>query len=175
MDKLKFALLSIVVLSLLGIAGYWAVVTIQSGNESVTSQRVKQLEKENGDLAKEVKDLESKLGTLKAGLQTQIQINTPSPVVSSPTAYKNQGLINELQKLIDGNIFLKLGSKGTQVGTVQKFLNIYNNTSSKVDNDYGASTVKVVTAFQKDQGLGADGQAASSTFTKMINWLKKQG
>ncbi len=175
MDKLKFALLSIVILVLLGLAGYWAIVTIQSGNESATSQRIKQLQKENGDLAKKVKDLESERGSLQAQVQTQTQVNTPSPVVSSSVVYKNQDLINELQKLVDGNISLKLGSKGVQVGTVQKFLNIYNNTSNKIDNDYGANTVKKVATFQKDQGLGADGQAGSSTFTKMITWLKKQG
>ncbi|MDE2031162.1 MAG: peptidoglycan-binding protein [Patescibacteria group bacterium] len=70
---------------------------------------------------------------------------------------------------------MKLKSTGSRVGTVQNFLNIYNNTSSKVDNDYGASTQKAVMAFQKDQGLSADGQAGSSTFAKMISWLKKQG
>ncbi|MBU0999326.1 peptidoglycan-binding protein [Patescibacteria group bacterium] len=70
---------------------------------------------------------------------------------------------------------MKLKSRGTRVGTVQNFLNIYNNTSDKVDNDYGTSTQKAVTAFQKDQGLNADGEAGSGTFNKMISWLKKQG
>jgi peptidoglycan hydrolase-like protein with peptidoglycan-binding domain len=70
---------------------------------------------------------------------------------------------------------MKLSSSGTRVGTVQNFLNLYNKTSNKIDNDYGASTVKSVAAFQKAQGLTADGQAGSSTFSKMISWLKKQG
>jgi peptidoglycan hydrolase-like protein with peptidoglycan-binding domain len=57
---------------------------------------------------------------------------------------------------------------------VQKFLNIYNNTSKKVDNDFGASTVKLVTAFQKDSGLTANGQVNTDTLNKMIDWIKKQ-
>ena len=184
MDKLKFALLSIVVLFLLGLVGYWAIATIQSGTENATGQKMEQLQKENGNLAKEVKNLTSELSTLQAELeklapdakgQSQPQINTPKSGIAQPTEYKYQELINELQKLIDGNFFIKLKSKGTSVGTIQKFLNIYNDTSDKVDNDYGAGTEKAVMVFQRDQGLSADGKAGLSTFSKMIEWLKKQG
>ena len=69
---------------------------------------------------------------------------------------------------------MKLKSKGTRVGTVQEFLNIYNNTSKKVDNDYGAGTKTDVVNFQKKEGLTADGEAGPTTFVKMIDWLKKQ-
>jgi len=91
--------------------------------------------------------------------------------------YKYQDLINEFQKLISDNVFLKQKSSGPRVGTVQKFLNIYNNTSNKVDNDYGVGTTKTVTAFQKDQkdsGLNANSEAGTNTFNQMIDWLKKQ-
>ena len=70
---------------------------------------------------------------------------------------------------------MKLKSTGTRVGTVQNFLNLYNKTSNKIDNDYGASTVASVALFQKAQGLTSDGQAGASTFNKMISWLEKQG
>jgi len=178
MEKLKFALFSVVVLTLLGLLGYWAVFTLQSGSESKTSQKVQQLQKDNQDLNAEVKDLTDQLSVLQSKLDNSVpsapKVSTPS-VATPATVYKYQNLINDLQKLIDGNVFLKLKSIGPNVGTVQKFLNIYNNTSSKVDNDYGANMVKVVGAFQKDQKLTADGQAGSSTFSKMIDWLKKQG
>ncbi|HYD90300.1 MAG TPA: peptidoglycan-binding domain-containing protein, partial [Flavobacterium sp.] len=83
-------------------------------------------------------------------------------------------LINELQKLIDDNIFMKEKSSGTRVGTVQTFLNLYNNTSKRVDNDYGAGTKADVIKFQKAVGLTADGEAGPNTYRKMIEWLKKQ-
>ncbi|PIR68691.1 hypothetical protein COU48_02755 [Candidatus Nomurabacteria bacterium CG10_big_fil_rev_8_21_14_0_10_03_31_7] len=70
---------------------------------------------------------------------------------------------------------MKLKSIGTRVGTVQNFLNVYNKTSNKIDNSYGASTQKAVASFQKTQGMTADGEAGPSTFSKMIDWLKKQG
>lgn len=182
MDKLKFALLSIVVLSLLGLLGYWAVSTIQSGTEYQASQKLENLKKENEDLRTEVANLTEEIDTLQSQFgentsevaqEPESSINKPIP--TSSTTYKYQNLINELQKLIDENILMKLKSSGTRVGTVQQFLNIYNNTSNRIDNDYGPGTEKAVAAFQKDQGLNADGEAGKSTFNKMIDWLKKRG
>ena len=69
---------------------------------------------------------------------------------------------------------MKKGSRGTRVGTVQEFLNIYNGTDSKIDNDFGATTENQIKAFQKSEGLTADGQAGPGTYKKMIEWLKKQ-
>lgn len=187
MEKLKFALFSIVVLVLLGLATYWSISTIQSGTGYVKDQKMKQLEKENKDLETEVAKLTDQLSVLKSASEGSVSNVNKDP---APTAYKYQDLINELtpapvvskyqslitelQKLVSSNVFLKLKSSGSQVGTVQKFLNIYNNTSSKVDNDYGVGTVNAVAAFQKDSGLPADGQAGPSTFSKMIDWLKNQ-
>lgn len=179
MDKLKFILLSIVVLSLLGLLGYWAVMTIQSGTEYQASKELKDLRKENEDFIIEVENLKNEIGDLESQVKEKTVGTTVLPVDTSKStpvvAYKYQTLINELQKLADGNILMKLKSGGTRVGTVQQFLNIYNNTSNKIDNDYGAGTEKTVATFQKDQGLTGDGQAGKSTFLKMLDWLKKQG
>lgn len=173
MEKIKFALFVIVVLSLVGILGYWSVVSLQSGTEYVTGQKVKQLEKENEDLRGEVAKLTGEINIL----QDKLLVLTPAPTTSKDpetVVYKYQDLINELQKMVSNNVFLKEKSRGSSVGTVQKFLNIYNSTSTKVDNDYGAGTAKLISAFQKDSGLSADGQAGKETFNKMIEWLKEQ-
>lgn len=186
MENLKFILSSILVLALLGGAGYWAFSTIESGSSHVDSQKQKELENKNEELTKEIIELKKQISLSQADKETQIQkeqvvpevkipepvntttTNTPSKVVVS----KYQTLINDLQKLVDGNIYLKLKSQGVAVGTVQKFLNAYNNTSNKVDNDYGASTVTAVKNFQKAQGLTADGETGPNTYKKMIIWLK---
>ena len=176
MDKLKFALFSIVVLGLLGLLGYWSIRTLQTGTENATEQKVKQLEKENEDLKAQLDQKDNEIGMLKS------QIGEPTPAVSAPAktppvpvVYKYQSLMDDLQKLVNDNVVLKLKSSGTRVGTVQKFLNIYNNTSNKIDNDYGAGTAKAVTAFEKSAGLIANGEADAKTFNAMIDWLKKQG
>ncbi|HAS80917.1 MAG: Spore cortex-lytic enzyme [Candidatus Nomurabacteria bacterium GW2011_GWE1_32_28] len=177
-DKLKFILFFIVVLVLVGLIGYWSVITIQSGSEFKTNQKIEQLEQEKEDLEKQVEDLSDELITLQSQIVVEKPVEEqkePTPEPTESTTYKNQKLINELQKLITDNVYMKLKSSGTRVGTVQNFLNVYNKTSNKIDNSYGVSTQKAVASFQKDQGLTADGQAGSSTFTKMITWLKKQG
>ena len=186
MEKLKFTLFSIVVLTLLGVLGYWAVMTIKSGSEFAATLKIGELQQQNEDLTKQVADLTQQLNDS----QTQLANATPAPTQSAnpptapstptttstkPTTYKNQTLITQLQQLIADNISMKLKSSGTRVGTVQNFLNLYNNTSNKIDNDYGASTVKAVALFQKAQGLTADGQAGAGTFGKMVSWLEKQG
>ncbi len=177
MDKLKFGLFSIVVLGTLGLVWYWSVSTIESGSEHAMREKVLQLEKENETLTKQVKELNSKLATApveKDPVVADAPKETPKPATSTTTttADKDQTLINELQKLIDDKVMMKQGSAGARVGTVQKFLNRYNNTNTKIDNDYGAGTVKLVTAFQKAEGLSADGEAGATTFSKMIAWLK---
>ncbi len=177
MDKLKFALLSIIVLTILGLLGYWAVSTIQTGTEYQAVQELKDLRAENESLKIEVASLEEEVRTLESQIpqETTEEVEVPTETTKPTTTYKNQTLIDELQKLVDGNILMKLGSSGTRVGTVQKFLNTYNNTSDKIDNDYGPGTEKAVKDFQEDQGLTADGQAGKGTFSKMVDWLKKQG
>ncbi len=180
MESFKSGLFLIIALALTGLLGYWAVTTLESGSEHVSSQKLKDLQKENKDLAIQVGSLEDKLANSEsklAGLapqepavESQSQVEASAPT----TAYKYQSLIDELQELVTDGVSMKQKSVGSRVGTVQKFLNVYNNTSNKIDNDYGPNMVKVVTAFQKAVGLKADGQAGVPTFNKMIDWLKKQ-
>jgi len=190
MENFKFFLFSIVIIILIGFSGYWAFSTIESGSSHVDNQELKTLKNENEDLQKEIEELNSKINLLesdKNALINQAQskvteditksTNTDSKIDSSDSdtstnTYKYQTLIDELQKLVNNNAYLKLKSQGAYVGSIQKFLNIYNNTSNKIDNDYGAKTVTLVKDFQKDQGLTADGEVGVGTLKKMISWLK---
>jgi len=181
MEKMKFGLLSIVVLFILGLLGYWAISTIQSGSEYQANQRLEELIKENNDLKIQVATLTDEVEALRPQEEQDTEDNSDEPAdqadkpVPTQTTYKYQSLINDLQKLVDGNILMKLKSTGTRVGTVQQFLNVYNKTSNKIDNDFGPSMEKAIIAFQKDQGISADGQVGPGTYNKMIDWLKKQG
>lgn len=176
MEKLKFSLFLIIVLLLIGLLGYWSFTTLESGTEHATGQKIKKLEEENEDLKTEIEKYKSELGVFQSKLEeVESNVKNPEPEVKSEVViYKYQDLIDELQKLVDGNVSLKQKSSGERVGTIQEFLNIYNKTSNKVDNDYGAGTVEKVKAFQKASGLKADGEAGPNTFRKMIDWLKKQ-
>ncbi len=182
MEKLKFGLFSVVVLSLIGLMWYWSVSTIESGSEYKASEQIVTLKKENEDLKNKVSSLSSELALVKNSA-TPVTTDTKTTTTPTPTTEvkdtkpatttnKNQSLINELQKLVDQNITLKSKSTGTRVGTVQKFLNVYNNTSTKIDNDYGATTVKLVSDFQTKEGITVSGEVGATTLKKMIEWLK---
>lgn len=184
LDNFKFIILTIVVLILIGFLGFWAFTTLEPGDLHALRQEKQVLEDKNRELEKEVTRLQNELGTIEAEKDALAEAVAPKPEEEKPTTpppttttttYKNQTLINELQKLITDNIFMKEGSKGTRVGTVQKFLNLYNKTSTKVDNDYGPAMKTAVTAFQKAVGITADGETGPTTYKKMIDWLKKQG
>ncbi len=173
MEKLKLGLFSIIVLALIVFLGYWSFGTLQSGTEYAADKEIKKLKKENEDLKTELEKLANeRIVVLQPKLEEPVLDEKKDP---EPAVYKYQELINEFQKLINDNITLKQKSRGSRVGTVQKFLNIYNNTSNRVDNDYGANTVKAVIVFQKDSELNANGEADAETFNKIIGWLKGQG
>ncbi|MFN4181360.1 MAG: peptidoglycan-binding protein [Candidatus Paceibacteria bacterium] len=178
-ESIKFWLGSIMVFALLGGLGYFAFSSIDSGSEYVSQSKLQTLIDENQSLREEIKKLETKLESYEPKLVEQEPIPTSnSQVIEKNTetkTYKYSALISELEALVKDNIQMKLKSRGTRVGTVQNFLNIYNNTSNKIDNDYGESTKKAVAAFQKAVGISATGEAGPATFTKMIEWLKKQG
>ncbi len=173
MQNFKFILFSIAVLGVLGLLGYWAILTIEPGSVYVEREKQRQLEEQKVALQKEVEELKSQIA-----LSGKTQILKEEPVKESETtsdsvSLKYQSLINDLQKLMDDKVLMREKSRGTRVGTVQTFLNIYYGTDKKVDNNYGAGTKTDMLNFQKAEGLKADGETDPATFLKMIDWLKK--
>lgn len=98
-------------------------------------------------------------------------IPEPTKPAPSNSSDSDASLIDDLQELIDDNVLMKKGSRGTRVGVVQKFLKRYG-ISISADNDYGESTVTAVKKFQTEQKLAADGQTGKGTYQKMIDWLE---
>jgi murein L,D-transpeptidase YcbB/YkuD len=196
LENLKFSIVSVLVILLFLGAGYWAFSSIESGTSHIDLQKQKTLEQKIKELTDENYQLKRQLGLLEeknqednlaeieaknqeveklAGESAQTASEPTNQTPSSNTqtkTYKYQSLIDEIQNLINKGVFLKLKSQGASVGTVQKFLNLYNNTNNKIDNDYGPGTVTAVKNFQKAQGLTVDGEAGPGTFKKMISWLK---
>ncbi len=89
----------------------------------------------------------------------------------SNSSSEYSGLIQRLNGLIDDDIYMKVGSRGTRVGTVQEFLNIFLDTTTPVDNDFGPGTKKNVAQFQEQVGIEADGLPGPDTYRAMIKWL----
>ena len=67
---------------------------------------------------------------------------------------------------------LEYGAKDVQVGTVQTILKQkgykVNNKALKIDNDFGANTLKAVKDFQTASGLNADGIVGFKTWNKLL-------
>jgi len=150
-------------------AGYWAVDSLQISSEKFypVKENIHPIV-QNGP-----PNQESKTETVANNNQPQPQ----SPAVNQPITSSNfefEDLKQKIQKLIDDNVLMKNGSRGTRVGTVQEFLNLYNGTDSRIDNDFGNTTENQVKVFQRAEGLNADGQTGLSTYRKMIEWLSKQ-
>lgn len=177
MENFKFILFSIIILAGVGILGYWAVRTIEPGNTYAAKQKQIELEEKNQNLQKEIAKLKSELLALQTPKQEETIVEKPTETIKTdptPATSKYKAIITEFEKMIKDNVLMKEKSQGTRVGTLQSFLNIYNNTSKKVDNDFGAGTKTDVINFQKAEKLLADGEAGPGTFQKMIDWLKKQ-
>ena len=62
---------------------------------------------------------------------------------------------------------LKVGSEGNEVRSLQSRLKELGYYTGNVDGDFGQSTEEAVKAFQRNNGLTADGKAGSETITKM--------
>lgn len=176
MENFKFVVISIIILIILGLGGYWAFTTIESGSTHAYNQKIKDLKNENEKLSKELDLLKSKAETSseenKLPEEENIKIETKKTEVEKPIVSKYQNLVDRLQKMVDDNIYLKLKSKGVMVGSIQEFFNIYNKTSNKIDNDFGVKLETTVKNFQKAQGVAVSGQVGPNTLKAMIVWLK---
>ena len=171
MENIKFIIISIIFIAIFGFLGYWAFSTIESGSTHAYNQKIKDLKKENEKLTKELDLLKNEKDTEKDIVQDN-NISIKSNQQENKVAYKHQNLIDRLQKMANDNIYLKLKSKGVMVGTIQEFFNIYNNTSNKIDNDFGIKLETTVRNFQKAQGVNISGQVGPNTLKAMIAWLK---
>lgn len=172
MDNTKFNLVSVVLFVVLVGLGILAFITLTPPKR----YSLKNKEKESEQVV--VNNInESTIGTI---VETSTEVapvsETPTETTTTPAATNSEhaDLIAKLQTMIDDEVVLKAGNKGSQVGSVQTFLNLYNKTSTKVDNDFGPSLTAAVKSFQGKNGIQQTGQVATLTLTKMVEWLKAQ-
>jgi len=99
--------------------------------------------------------------TPPAGVETgTVTVNTPTPVVTSPPTKAPVTNTPEPASM-------QLGFTGSEVRELQKRLKQLGYYTGSIDGDFGAATDKAVKAFQKANGLTADGKVGSKT-TEML-------
>lgn len=168
MEGFKIGLVTGLLLGGLLFVGYLGLDKLQGGEEYVDRDQGSELVAD--DQVNIVDDFENSI-TPAPTEELEEPVEEPAQEEGSvPDPYVE--LAAALQKLIDDKVLMDNGSRGTRVGTLQQFLNVYEGKTGGVDNDYGPGTKEKVRAFQRDQGLTADGQAGPNTYQKMIDYLK---
>lgn len=187
MENFKFTFVSfflILVLAGVGVLGYMA---LERGDESGLKQRVAKLEAQISSQEKALVERDRKIAQLETDLENTVPATTTaepvtttssttatsSSTTSSSSSSNDSALLTELKSLRSRGVILEPGDSGAAVGSIQKFLNEYNNTSGGVDNDFGPGTRSKVEAFQNKEGLTPDGGVGPTTLGRMITWLEK--
>lgn len=178
MNELKYQITQFIFLALLGLGAYWALTHLDNGISYSRDQIVVR-----DDTANTADDLPLIDDNAEVALPTEdtpviedtpepTETTTPTPSPDLTSAEKE--LVTALERLISDQIYMKVGSRGTRVGTVQKFLAYYFPTKTvSTDNDYGPGTKTLVEQFQTAEGLTADGQAGPSTYQAMIDVIEE--
>ena len=73
-----------------------------------------------------------------------------------------------------GDRLLKKGVKGSDVSELQTWLTKFGYLNDKIDGDFGSKTKKAVEAFQKANGLTADGEYGSQSHKAMLALIESQ-
>lgn len=180
METFKAYLLIVGFIGALGFGGYWAVVSLEDPVKISENDDIRIVAQTPVSSVVDTAGSESvSAEVLGEETTSQDSVISPSVEVGDDTATQTQTtspsqyteLIGRLERLIADNVLMKNGSRGTRVGTVQEFLNIYNGTNNRVDNDYGPGTESRVREFQRAQNLTADGQTGPNTYRAMVEWL----
>ena len=167
MNEFKFQITTFLLVALLAFGGYWAFTSLDRGITYREDEVVVAVEdpEPQDDINEEpvvVEDPNSGDSNVDV-----VEVEEPQDELSE----SEQDLLDRLQNLINDDINMREGSRGTRVGTVQEFLNLYLDTQSAVDNQYGPGTRSRVQSFQEAEGLSADGLAGPNTYQAMINVL----
>jgi murein L,D-transpeptidase YcbB/YkuD len=164
MNEFKFQITTFLLVALLAFGGYFAFTSLDRGVTYTKDDIVAVVQNQQTDDETEEPVIVTDDG------DTVSEEPEPTPDISTPKVLTDseENLVGRLQGLIDDNINMKEGSRGTRVGTVQEFLNIYLDTASGVDNQYGPGTLSRVRQFQEAEGLSADGLAGPNTYEAMI-------
>jgi hypothetical protein len=164
MNELKFQLSTFALVAILVFGGYWAFTSLDRGISYSKEDVV--------DVTEEPAPVEETEGE---PVVEEENPEVPQEVEPEPVSLSQEDLqtLGELEDLIVDDIFMREGSRGTRVGTVQKFLNLYFEEQSSVDNQYGPGTLRRVREFQEAEGLEADGLAGPQTYEKMIEIMEQ--
>ena len=155
----------ILFLGVLGLFGYGAYTLLSNPAHYAEEVCQKQREQKNAPDTDTSSDLKTVTPPTEKVVSNESQETKTTPSVTV-------GLPGKIEDLISRNITLKQGSRGSDVGTIQEFMNQYYKRNDKVDNDFGPGLTALVKKFQASQKLPSTGQVAARTLGAMKNLAK---
>ncbi|PCI20336.1 hypothetical protein COB64_02320 [Candidatus Wolfebacteria bacterium] len=161
MESLKSFLFTLLIVVILGGAGYWAFTSIDSGKELALNNTSETLVDEEEDVG-EIFEIEDEAILFIEDEVEELPVeDEPDPSLLALKA--------DLEDLRDRKILLEPGDSGLLVLRIQKFLNFYDpDLNLGEDQDFGPSTRSAVEKYQEDVGLNPDGGIGPKTIEKML-------
>lgn len=106
---------------------------------------------------------------MKKGLRLGVLALAVTAVGSAATLFaaNNVATYREETALVQTVAVLRQGSQGNEVKEVQRRLHEWGYYSGAVDGIYGSGTAEAVRAFQKKNGLTADGVVGKATYAAL--------
>jgi N-acetylmuramoyl-L-alanine amidase len=93
-----------------------------------------------------------------------LAISVPTSIIASAKTQENGTAQTAIETSFAPVAVLKNGSRGSEVKEVQRRLKLWGYYNGSVDGVFGAGTKKAVVAFQKKNGLTADGVVGKATY-----------
>jgi len=172
MNEIKYQIVNIILLALLGSGIYWAFTTIDNGIYYDKNADIVSSSEQVEEVATE--DQEVPLFDNTKTEPEKVTETTPEKIETTNPTLDKTSLINGLQKIVDADSIIRSGSKGDSATVIQKFLTIYFPEKNIVaDGDFGPGTEKLIKEFQTKELNGGDGRVGPNTAKKMIEILKK--
>lgn len=181
MNDFRFTLISTFLFIVIVGLGALAFFALEPGSDNGSRQLVNQLEAQLAQKDDALQEALRRISELESDNEQLVKVESPvtAPIEAETEnetpSNTDSALLASLKTLRTRGVLLEPGDSGADVGTIQKFLNEFENKSGGVDNDFGPTTRRRVEAFQQAQGLTVDGGVGSGTLAKMISWLEANG
>ena len=93
-----------------------------------------------------------------------LAVGVPTSIIANVKAQERFASQTAIETSFAPVAVLKSGSRGSEVKEVQRRLKLWGYYNGSVDGVFGAGTKKAVVAFQKKNGLTADGVVGKATY-----------
>lgn len=117
------------------------------------------------------RDAVNKLQAQGVGLAARLASDGRVTIVQDPRGYTSSKQMNEpsLKEFITQATLVQSGASGARIEDVQTFLKGQGFDPGKVDGQFGGQTTNAVKAFQRANGLDADGVIGRQTMAAMTS------